>query len=175
MKSLAELEPWEVVSKKAYWDRDVDLEKWKDAVAAGHFSYLPSAVASMDVTEFIYFYEAKRFVQDWPNLRPLLPQKIIRKAYVYDLAWSKLAGGGWNLRPTPDFNAIPKRRKEFLMEVSKTPGRSIYAIAKSLGMQYRRAHEHSTALTQSGKIRGKEVFESGRRKTKLYPAYEKLA
>lgn len=173
MRSLSEVESWEAVSKKVYWDREIPLEKWSERVSTGHRSYLPDAVAGMDVLEFVHFYGVKHFIHDWPLLRPLVPKNIVRKVYVYDLAWSKLAGGGWNLRPTSDFNAMPERRRQFLTEVSKIPGRSIYAVAKSLGMQYRRAYEHSVNLIQTGKIRGKEVLEGGHRKTKLYPTYEK--
>jgi hypothetical protein len=49
MKPLAEVESWDVVSRKAYWDRDVALEKWREKVAEGHRSYLPDAVSAMDV------------------------------------------------------------------------------------------------------------------------------
>lgn len=90
---------------------------------------------------------------------------------VYDIVWSKLAGGGWNLRPFSDFYTMPERRRQFLMAVAKAPGKSIYEIAKLLDMQYRRAHDHALTLIKSGKIRGKEKVENGHRKTKLYPAY----
>lgn len=171
MKPPTEVESWEAVSKKAYWDRDIPLEKWRDRVSTGHRSYLPNAVTGMEVSEFAHFYGVRRFVQDWPFLRAQLPEKAARKTGIYDLAWSWLAGGGWNLRPSPDFCAMPKRRRQFLVAVAKTPGRSIYEVAKSLGMHYRRAHEHAVNLIQAGKVRGKDVVEDGRRKTKLYPAY----
>jgi hypothetical protein len=170
MKPLAEVESWEIVSKKTYWDRDVPLEKWRDRISTGHRSYLPDAVTGMDVSEFIHFYGAKRFVRDWPLLRSLLPEMAAMKTGVYDMAWSRLAGGGWNLRPTPDFNALRERRRQFMVAVANMPGRSIYEVAKALGMQYRRAHEHAVNLIQAGKIRGKAVIEGGHRKTKLYPA-----
>lgn len=171
MRPHMNVESWEAVSKKAYWDRDVPLEKWQDRVSVGHRSYLPDAVTGMEVAEFARFYGIRKFVRDWPLLRAKLPEKAASKAGVYDMAWSRLAGGGWNLRPTPDFSAMPERRRQFMTAVAKTPGRSIYEIAKSLGMQYRRAHEHAAHLIQSGRIIGKEVVEGGRRKTKLYPTY----
>ena len=174
MRPHMEVEPWEAVSKKAYWDRDIPLEKWQDRVSIGHRSYLPDAVTGMDVSEFAHFYGLRKFVRDWPLLRAKLPEKSVRKAGVYDMAWSRLAGGGWNLRPTPDFSTMPERRRQFMIAVAKAPGRSIYEIAKSLGMQYRRAHEHAVNLIQAGKVRGKEVVEDGHRKTKLYPTYGSL-
>lgn len=171
MKALADIESWETVSRKAYWDRDVSLAKWKERVSEGHPSYLPDAVTGFDVSEFIHYYGVKRFVQDWPLLRTKLPEKVARKAGVYDLAWGRLAGGGWNLRPFPEFNALPQRRRQFLTAIAKTPGRSIYEVAKALGIQYRRAHEHAVNLIREGRVLGKEVVEGGRRKTKLYPAH----
>ncbi|HEY7804282.1 MAG TPA: hypothetical protein VIC30_07610, partial [Orrella sp.] len=94
MKQRA-IEPWEVVSKKAYWDRDVDLQKWRDRVAAGHRSYLPDAIKVMHPREFIHFYGKKAFVLDWPRLRALLPKDIHRHCPFYDVFWSQLAGGGY--------------------------------------------------------------------------------
>lgn len=172
MKALAKTETWESVSKKIYWDRDVALEKWRTKISAGHRSYLPDAVAGMSVSEFVHFYGAEQFLNDWPRLRTLLPESTIRMTGVYDLAWSRLAGGGWNLRPVPDFYSMPERRRQFFVEVARAPGRSIYEVAKALGMQYRRAYDHAVELILEGKVRGSEVMEGGRRKTKLYPTYK---
>jgi len=165
------IEPWEVVSKKAYWDRDVDLQKWRDRVAVGHRSYLPDAIKVMHPREFIHFYGKKAFVLDWPRLRALLPKDSHRHCPFYDVFWSQLAGGGYDLKPYADYYNLPERRRQFLRAVAKTPGKSIYEIAKSLDMQYRRAHDHAMALIQENRIRGKEVKDGSRRKIKLYPAY----
>jgi hypothetical protein len=174
MKAMAKEVTWEAISKKAYWDRDVPLEKWRDRVSTGHRSYLPDAVVGMTVSEFVHFYGVKNFVRDWPYLRSLLPENVAKKASIYDLAWSRLAGGGWNLRPFIDFNTMPEPRRQFLLAVASMPGNSIYELAKSLGMQYRRAHEHAVNLIQAGKVRGKVVVEGGRSKTKLYPTYPEI-
>jgi predicted ArsR family transcriptional regulator len=85
-----------------------------------------------------------------------------------------LAGGGWNLRPVPDFHNMPRRRKQFMAQVARSPGKSIYELAKALGMQYRRAHEHAQTLTKEGKLRARESVENGHRKRKLFPAYGPL-
>ena len=172
MRALEKTETWESVSKKAYWDRDVPLEKWRARISAGHPSYLPDAVAAMSVPEFVHFYGVERFLHDWPRLRTLLPEHAAKKTGVHDLAWSRLAGGGWNLRPVPDFYTMPERRRQFFVEVARAPGKSIYEIAKALGMQYRRAYDHATGLILEEKIRGLEVMEGGRRKTRLYPSYK---
>ncbi|PKO61666.1 MAG: hypothetical protein CVU24_07580 [Betaproteobacteria bacterium HGW-Betaproteobacteria-18] len=87
MKPRNEVKPWNVVSKKVYWDRAVELEKWQERVAIGHPSYLPDAVATMDDVEFIHFYGAQRFVADWPALRESLPAAAIGQAAIYDMAW----------------------------------------------------------------------------------------
>jgi hypothetical protein len=174
MKPRNAIETWDAVSKKVYWDRDVALDKWRELVHAGHRSYLPDAIATMDVTEFVYFYGAKRFVQDWPTLRSTLPSPVARRAGTYDLVWSRLAGGGWNLRPVRDFHDMPKRRKQFMAQVALSPGKSIYELAKSLGMQYRRAHEHAQTLIKEGKLRAQETVENGRCKRNLFPLYPPL-
>lgn len=171
MKPIEVGKSWESVSRKAYWDRNVPLERWREAVSAGHRSYLPDAVCGMSVSEFIHFYGVNRFILDWPNLRQRLPEQAAKKAGVFDLVWSQLSGGGWNLKPFPDFHTMPKRRRDFLRSVARTPGKSIYELAKSMGMQYRRAHEHAADLIRTGKIRGSDVVENGRKKTKLYPSY----
>lgn len=174
MKPRNEIESWDAVSKKVYWDRDVTLDKWREMVHAGHRSYLPDAIATMDVTEFVHFYGAKRFVQDWPTLRCALQGPAAQRASTYDLAWSRLAGGGWNLRPVKDFHDMPKRRKQFMAQVALSPGQSIYELAQSLGMQYRRAHEHAQTLINEGKLRDQETVENGRHKRKLFPSYAPL-
>lgn len=172
MKPYDPAETWETVSRKAYWDRDVPLDRWREKISVGHPSYLPDAVASMGVAEFIHFFGTDSFLRDWPRLRTHLPAAIAAtRAGIYDLAWSRLAGGGWNLRPTPDFHSMPARRGQFLVEVARMPGRSIYALAQALGMQYRRAHDHAVALIGERKIRGVETVQGGRRRTKLYPVY----
>jgi predicted transcriptional regulator len=66
---------------------------------------------------------------------------------------------------------MPERRRELFVAVAREPGKSIYEVAKSLGMQYRRAHDHAVNLIREGKIRGADVVEGGHRKTKLYPSY----
>lgn len=172
MKPMNTVESWESVSKKAYWDRDVSLEKWLDKVSVGHPSYLPDAISAMDVSEFLHFYGVKKFTRDWPELRSHLPENFAQKTGVYDLAWSKLVGGGWNLKPYADFNLMPKRQQQFLVAVAKTPGLSIYEVAKALDMQYRRAHEHVVNLRREGKMRVCDVLENGRKKTRLYPLYQ---
>ncbi|MBK9440700.1 MAG: hypothetical protein IPN53_05030 [Comamonadaceae bacterium] len=134
-----------------------------------HPSYLPDAVAAMDVSEFIHFYGAKRFVADWPTLRESLSASVTQSAGTYDMAWSRLVGGGWNLKPTLDFHGMPKRRKQFLLRAANSPCNSIYALAKDLGMQCRRAHEHAQCLIDKGKLREKEVIEGGHRQRMLYP------
>lgn len=47
----------------------------------------------------------------------------------------------------------------------------LYEVAKSLGLQYRRAHDHAASLLKEGKIRAVETIERGHRKMKLFPTY----
>ncbi|MCY7308875.1 MAG: hypothetical protein LH632_22640, partial [Rhodoferax sp.] len=106
---------WEDVSKKTYWDRAVPLDKWREKVSEGHRSYLPDAVSTMTPVEFIAFYGVERFKLDWPVLRAALTQLAAKRAGVYDIAWSRLIGGGWNLKPPEDFYLMPARRRQFLV------------------------------------------------------------
>jgi hypothetical protein len=168
MKARIVMDSWEAVSKKAYWDRDVPLGKWREKVREGHMSYLPDAVSAMSVAEFVRFYGTRRFLLDWPAMRAALPVSASTKVGMYDIVWSRLAGGGWNLKPVPDFYRMPERRRQFLVQVARVPGKSIYTVAKSLNMQYRRAHDHAKSLLIEGKIRAVEAVEGGRRKLKLF-------
>lgn len=166
---LATSDHWESVSRQAFWDRQVPLQRWREKVGVAHRAYLPASVANLTARQFIRFYGVDRFTRDWPRLRAGLPASAIPHLGLYDLAWSQLAGGGWNLRPTADFFALPQKRRAFLAQVAKCPGKSIYETAKDLGMQYRRAHDHAKWLTQAGKISGRETISKNRRKTCLYP------
>lgn len=167
---LATPESWASVSKKAFWDREVPLQRWREKVGTAHPSYLPASIANFLPREFIRFYGADEFTRHWPTLRASLPESSGKHLGMYDLAWSQLAGGGWNLRPTPDFFELPEKRRAFLVQVAKFPGKSIYEIAKDLGLQYRRAHDHAKWLAQSGKIKRRETTAHNRRKSCLYPA-----
>ena len=160
---------WESISKRVFWDRDVPLQRWRDMVAHGHRSYLPGSIATMSPAEFVRFYGLAEFRRDWPTIRANLPAETMRYAGVFDLAWSVAVGGGWNLKPTPDFLAMPEKRRAFLTEVARYPGKSTYEIAKRLGLQYRRAHDHASWLIKAGDIRGVEATENGRSKIRLYP------
>lgn len=165
------VDSWETLSKKVYWDRDVPLERWRERISVGHRSYLPAALSTMTPAEFVRFYGLSQFKRDWPALRAKLPKKTVKYAPVFDLAWSQAVGGGWNLRPTEDYFSMPERRRDFLTQVARVPGMSIYEVAKSLGLQYRRAHDHAANLLRDGKIRAVETIERGHRKMKLFPTY----
>lgn len=170
MKHRHEVLPWEALSKKAYWDRDVPLNIWKEGIAEAHRSYLPGAVKAFDPIEFIHYYGANEFKSDWPRLRKRLEADMVRRhAAVYDLAWSRLVSGTWNLAPDERVTALPERRREFLFAVSRRPGSSIYAIAAGLGMQYRRAHDHARELSQAGFVLMKPTVQGGRLSNKLFP------
>lgn len=170
-KNVMSDKEWESVSKKTYWDRNIPLSRWREKISIGHKSYLPDAVSTMNPVEFISFYGLSSFKQDWPRLRLSLPKNFLKYTGLFDLAWSQVIGGGWNLCPTEDFFSMPKKRREFLIQVALRPGMSIYAIAKTMGIQYRRAHDHAMRLVSDGKIKAIESVEQGRCKSKLFPAY----
>ena len=155
---------WATLSHKVFWDRAVPLAKWRAGVAAGHRSYLPDSIRGMTPAQFVRHYGKPAFVHDWPGLRASLPQEALRHAPRFDLAWSRAAGGGFNLWPAPDFHALAGKRRLFLIQVAKSPGKSIYEMANLLGLQYRRAHDHATGLIADGKIRAVDAVRNGRRK-----------
>jgi len=125
-------EDWETVCKKVYWDRTIPLERWQERIAAGHRSYLPDAVSILNPVEFARYYGSENFKRDWPRLRSMLPAEFLQFAPVYDAAWSHAVGGGWNLKPTPDYFSMPKRRKAFLTEIVRTLGIASMASPSTL-------------------------------------------
>ena len=170
MGEATRIDTWDTLSKKAFWDRDVALERWRERVAAAHRSYLPDSIATMSPVEFVRFYGLENFKRDWPTLRAALPKETLKFASVFDVAWSHAVGGGWNLVPTSDYYAMAAKRRAFLTEIARAPGKSIYEVAKNLGMQYRRAHDHASSLIEAGKIRSVDAVEGGIKKRRLYPA-----
>ena len=170
MKHRDEVLPWDVLSKKAYWDRDVPLATWQQRVREAHRSYLPGAIKAFDPVEFIHYYGVDAFKADWPRLRRSLAADIARRhAAVFDLAWSRLISGTWNLAPDERVTSMPKRRRDFLFAVARKPGSSIYVIAAMLGMQYKRAHEHAKELSQAGLVLIKPAVQTGRLSNLLFP------
>ena len=170
MSETMRIDTWATLSKKVFWDRDVALKRWRERVAAGHRSYLPDSIATMTPVEFVRFYGLENFKRDWPTLRAALPKEALKFASVFDVAWSHAVGGGWNLVPAADYYAMAAKRRDFLTEVARAPGKSIYEVAKILGMQYRRAHDHAASLIEVGHLRAVETVEGGLRKRKLYPS-----
>ena len=164
-------EAWSAASKRAYWDRDVPLDRWRQKTAQGHRSYLPDAVAALAPADFAYFYGIEEFKHDWPRLRAMLPASHLRHAPLYDLTWSQWVGHSWNLRPSEAFWSLPPRRRAFLVQAMKAPGQNVYQVAQALGMQYRRAHDHAVDLIQKGLIQGREATANGRRRLDLLPCY----
>ena len=169
MREAQRVDAWATLSKKVFWDRDVALERWRERVAVGHRSYLPDSIATLTPVEFVRFYGLDNFKRDWPILRAALPKETLKFASVFDVAWSHAVGGGWNLVPAADYYAMAAKRRAFLTEVARAPGKSIYEVAKNLGMQYRRAHDHASSLIEGGKIRPVDTVEDGLRKRRLYP------
>lgn len=168
MKSLDDLESWEVVSKKVYWDRDVSLNKWIEMIAIGHPSYLPDAINVMQAAEFLKFYGVRKFTHDWPFLKSQIKTKK-GKFGMYDLAWSQLSGGGYNLKPYPEFNDMPEDKKQFLIAVAKTPGKCIEQIAETLNIQCWQATQLADNLISDGKIKRVHQIDDGQVVIKLYP------
>lgn len=162
---------WEAASKRAYWDREVPLETWRERVRQGHPSYLPAAVAFLPADQFIRFFGTHRFALNWPAMRAGLPTAMAGKAGMLNLLWSRLVGGGWNLRPFPDYYLMPQERREFLTRVARVPGESISQAAEALHMRYRQAYGHASRLAGEGKIRIAKTVEGDRRRLKLFPAY----
>ena len=160
---------WDALSQKVYWDRRVSLQAWRKGIAKASASYLPQTLGRMSAIEFVHFYSLAAFKNDWPRLRASLTETAMAYAGTFDLAWSQAVGGGWNLKPTPDVLALPDKRRAFLTQVACTPGKSIYQIAKELGLQYRRAHQHAQVLTQAGKIKCVDAVHNGRRQRRLFP------
>jgi hypothetical protein len=170
VKHRSEILSWELLSKKAYWDRDVPLLTWQQRTSEAHRSYLPGAVKAFDPVEFIHYYGVPAFKTDWPRLRKSLEADVARRhTPVFDLAWSRLISGTWNLVPDERIASLPTRRREFLFAVVGKPGLSIYAIASMLGMQYRRAHEHAKDLSAEGLLLMKTSVQSGRSRNLLFP------
>ena len=170
MKHRSEILSWEILSKKAYWDRDVPLSTWQQRTSEAHRSYLPGAVKAFDPVEFIHYYGVAAFKADWPRLRKSLEADVARRhTPAFDLAWSRLISGTWNLVPDDRIASLPTRRREFLFAVVGKPGLSIYAIANMLGMQYRRAHEHAKDLSEAGLLLMKPSVQSGRLSKLLFP------
>lgn len=170
MKRPDEVLAWVDLSKKAYWDRDVPLATWQQRISEAHRSYLPCAIKAFDPVDFIHYFGVDAFKAQWPRLRKCLDADTAKQhAPVFDLAWSRLVSGSWNLAPDESITTMPERRREFLYAVARKPGLSIYAIAAMLGMQYKRAHEHAKYLGQAGLLFIRPSVKAGRLSNLLFP------
>ncbi|WP_430228425.1 winged helix-turn-helix domain-containing protein [Paraburkholderia tropica] len=144
---------WDRIKRRVYWDRDVSLEKWQEFTAAAHPSFLPAAVYRMHVLDFIHYYGAKQFVQDWPRLREKLPLKEQKRAGWYDAVWSHLVSHSKNLFPVSDFWDMPRIRRDVMIAAAKEPGMNIDELADKLDVNATKLEAHVKELMDQGKLR----------------------
>jgi hypothetical protein len=170
--NFKDVEPWAIVSKKAFWDRDVELDVWRKRASACHPSYLPDAVKYMSAPEFIVHYGIPTYKLDWPRLRAHLLASNKTPPFgfgLFDLFWGLLINGAKYMRPVEDFYSMPPRKRQLYTAIGTDFGGSIYAYAKRLGMQYKLCFEYAKELQQEGKIRQEKSISNGRRVTRLLP------
>lgn len=117
------------------------------------------------------FYGPDGFVMDWPSIRSKLPPESMKHTPTLDCFWSQLRGGGLHLHPSIDFYSMPEKRREFLIEISRRPGISIYEAAKNLSMQYRRAHDIAMRLVSEGRVKAVSAVRNGRRVAALFSRF----
>jgi hypothetical protein len=163
---------WAGISKRAYWDRAVDLADWQEKIAQAHRSYLPEALQWFSAKEFAQLYGKEHFGEDWPRLKARAAQmqpELARFFPLYDVYWSHIVEAGVNLRPSLWWYDLPKREKEFLRAISRQPGQSIYKTAKDLKMQYRRAHDYTQDLIARGIVFVRSETVNNRPQSQLYP------
>jgi hypothetical protein len=171
-QKLEQAKLWAEISKRAYWNRAVELADWQSKTSQEHRSYLPQALQFFSAKEFVQLYGEEAFCADWPRLKAQaesLQPSLAQFFPLYDVRWSQLMEAGVNLRPHLWWFELSKREKEFLRCVSSKPGQSIYKTAKDLGMQYRRAHDYAQDLMQRGIVFARQETVSSRRQNRLYP------
>jgi len=173
MKRINEILPWESLSRKAFWDRSVPLATWRQGAQEGHRSYLPGAVAAFDTVEFVHYYGVDAFKADWPRLRQSIEAGAAQRLPLFDIAWSRLVSGSWNVSPDQRIASLPARKRDFLFAVARRPGENIYAMANALGMQYKRAHGHARDLCDAGLLRMQPSIDNGRMRNLLFPVLQK--
>lgn len=161
---------WADVAPRAFWDRVVAEAEWREGFLAGSPAYLPPTLHALEPREAIPLLGLPAFVEAWPRLRKTAlatgaaPARRVRK---WDVYWSLAATGTLDVAPLDTWMSLPRRAKEFLRHVSAHPGTSIYAAAKSLGMAYRRAHDHAHRLIALGFLKGHPDASGPRRQVRL--------
>jgi len=161
-------EPWESVARRVFWSQSrVPLQQWRDAILAGHRSYLPDSIRYMSARNFVRFLGRQTFVEQWPLIRQHIPPELAREAAPLDALWSWHSSGTFNLRPESALAKWPGRRRELFDQVVQEPGISIYRAAKQANMPYRRAHDHVQAMIEQGLVRVREGT-GPRKEARLY-------
>jgi len=159
--------PWERVARRVFWSRKVPLQKWRDGILTGHYSYLPDSIRYMSPQNFVRFLGREAFVDQWPLIRQHVPRELVRNAAPLDALWSWHSSSTFNLRPEAALAKWPGRRRELFDQVVHAPGISIYRAAKQANMPYRRAHDHVRAMIELGLVRTREG-SGPRKETRLY-------
>jgi hypothetical protein len=159
--------PWEDAARSAFWWGKVPLPTWREAILAGHRSFLADSIRYMSARNFVRFLGREAFVDQWPRIRLRVPPELLREAAPLDALWSWHRSGTFNLRPESALAKWPGRRRELFDEVVREPGISIYRAAKQAGMPYRRAHDHVQAMIAQGLVRTRQG-DGPRKEVRLY-------
>lgn len=166
---------WERVRVAAFWSYHITRQQWREFFLTQNPSFFYETIDKLHPKIVCGILGEKVFLKTWPELRLEAWEKaephstFARRLRQWDAYWSLKKIGAPGLEPRIDFNKLPRRRKEFLIEALRHPGLSVYAISKRLGMTYCRAHEHMTKLSTQGFLTSMERVREGRAQRILGP------
>jgi hypothetical protein len=168
MKNISNILPedlWNKRKHEVFWDRTVEFDTWKKQFINGHLSYVIPTIDYLPIKDVIKLLGKKSFSENWPIIR-LIAIKNWKKApgriAKWDTVWSYITTKSFDIKPLPEWKTLSVRRRDFLLYVAFNQGKSIYSIAKTLNMQYRRAHEHAKCLSKIGFINIRPIKHNNR-------------
>jgi hypothetical protein len=166
---LNTLKPWIDVNHRVYWDRTIDLNKWKAGMARGSPSYLPAAIMYMHITDFIHYYGKDAFMYDWPRIRNTLGPGDKNICGRLDANWSIFVSNSYNLQPIADFYEISEDQRMILILVAQHPGITIIRLSQKIGIPKNYTKREVNKLLKENKLSMRQDNEE----IKLFPAYER--
>jgi hypothetical protein len=159
--------PWSTVARLVFWNRQVELESWRDGIRAGNRSYLPDSVRWMQSRHFLRFLGKEVFAAEWPVIRHHLPAYHPGKAML-DIHWSRITTGTFDADPDSVLISLPGRSRQAYNYLVRHQGASVYELSRGAGIPYRRAHDHVTRLTEAGLLSSRYEEDGPRKKRLLF-------
>src|SRR3989338_143548 len=132
------------ILRQAFWSGEMSYRRWRGIMRRGpegHRKTFRQSFLYLPVRWLLHEIGEERFVEVWPAIRDefSMDSSAERLAvHAWDAVWGMIAAGDSQSPVAPEVAMIPRRRREILHLIGRTPEMSAYPVAKKTGRDYSR-------------------------------------